>query len=85
MADNIDDPDPLTAMARRTHDDASAALTSTRRCRASDAYRGAVLQVDRYILDYGLGINAIELMDRRNRPILTNESHCGLSPTWCNR
>jgi hypothetical protein len=21
MADNIDDPDPLTAMARRTHDD----------------------------------------------------------------
>jgi hypothetical protein len=30
--------------------------------RTSDTYQGAIRQVDRYIFDYGLGINAIELM-----------------------
>lgn len=34
--------------------------------RASEAYQGAMRQVDRYIFDYGLGINAIEIVATRN-------------------
>ncbi|MGY6248857.1 hypothetical protein ACXIUS_15030 [Bosea thiooxidans] len=36
--------------------------------RAGDAYKGAIRQIDRYILDYGLGINMIEMMATRNPP-----------------
>jgi hypothetical protein len=59
---------------------ASAALTSTRRCAQSDAYRGAVRQVDRYISDYGLGINAIELMARRNPAYLDERISLRIKP-----
>lgn len=66
MADDNLESDPLTAMIggalteRQRRSDEHAAL------RASDAYRGAIRQIDRYILDYGLGINMIEMMATRD-------------------
>lgn len=47
---------------RQRRSDEHAAL------RASDAYMASIRQIDRYILDYGLGINMIEMMAGRNPP-----------------
>lgn len=47
---------------RQRRSDEHAAL------RASDAYMASIRQIDRYILDYGLGINMIEMMASRNPP-----------------
>lgn len=68
MADDDLEPDLLEAVIqgavveRQRRSDEHAAL------RASDAYKGAIRQIDRYILDYGLGINMIEMMATRNPP-----------------
>ncbi|WP_028033165.1 hypothetical protein [Chelativorans sp. J32] len=68
MADNDLESDPVTAMIqaavaeRQRRSDEHAAL------RASDAYKASIRQIDRYIFDYGLGINMIEMMASRNPP-----------------
>jgi hypothetical protein len=60
----MSESDPLDAMLseRQRRSTEHAAL------RASDGYKAAILQIDRYILDYGLGINMIEMMATRNPP-----------------
>ena len=66
MADYNDDLDPLAQMFREIREDRQHRSDEHTALRASDAYQGAIRQVDRYIFDYGLGINAIELMATRN-------------------
>jgi len=59
MYDHNRNSDPLAAIIqsvvaeRQRRADEHAAL------RASDGYKAALHQIDRYILDYGLGINAM--------------------------
>jgi hypothetical protein len=69
MADDIDDPDPLTAMARRIHDDRQRRSDEHAALRASDAYQGAIRQFDRYIFDYGLGINGANEQAKAGRRV----------------
>ncbi|MEW6254317.1 MAG: hypothetical protein AB1592_00050 [Pseudomonadota bacterium] len=60
------DTDPLTAMSRSIADKRQRLANEHAALKASDSYIGAMRQIDHYILDYGLGVNAIELMATRN-------------------
>lgn len=57
--------DSLAEMLSRIVDDRKRQAEEHAIIRASEAYQGAIRQVDRYIVDYGLGINAIDLMATR--------------------
>jgi hypothetical protein len=66
MSSDIPKPDPLTEVMRRIHEERQRRSDEHAALRASEAYLGAMRQVDRYLFDYGLGISAIELMATRN-------------------
>jgi hypothetical protein len=72
LTDDIQDTDLLTEVARRIRDERQCRAEKHAALRASEAYKIAIQQVDRYIFDYGLGINAIELMATRN-PVYFDE------------
>lgn len=57
--------DPLTRMFAELSADRNRRADAHATLRDSAPYRGAMLQLDRYIFDYGLGINMIELMATR--------------------
>lgn len=57
--------DPLAEMINAVVGDRKRRAEEHAAVRASDAYQGAIRQVDRYITDYGLGINAIGVMATR--------------------
>ena len=68
MTKNIADPDILADLLRGIHNERQRLSDQHAELRSSEAYLGAMRQVDRFILDYGLGINAIEFMATRNPP-----------------
>ena len=72
MINDVPESDPLAEMLRSISGDRQRLSDEHAALRASDAYKGAMRQVDRYIFDYGVGINAIELMATRN-PAYFNE------------
>ena len=66
MVDDVPGSDPLAETMRSIRKERQRRSDEHAALRASDAYQGAMRQVDRYIFDYGVGINAIELMATRN-------------------
>lgn len=68
MSNHNPDSDPLVDPIRNIASERQLRADEHAAVRASDAYKGAMRQIDRYILDYGLGINAIDLMATRNPP-----------------
>ncbi len=68
MSNHNPDSDPLVDIIRNIANERQLRADEHAAVRASDAYKGAMRQIDRYILDYGLGINAIDLMATRNPP-----------------
>jgi hypothetical protein len=68
MSNHDPDPDPPVDIIRNIANERQLRADEHAAVRASNAYKGAMRQIDRYILDYGLGINAIEFMATRNPP-----------------
>lgn len=68
MSENVEREDSLAALMRRISDERQRRSDEHAALRAGEPYRAAIGQIDRYILDYGLGVNAIELMATRNPP-----------------
>ena len=66
MVNDVPGSDPLAETMRSIRKERQRRSDEHAALRASDAYQGAMRQVDRYIFDYGVGINAIELMATRN-------------------
>jgi len=66
MSTRDPEADPLAEMVRSIVFEKQRRAEEHAALRESDAYKGAMRQIDRYILDYGLGINAIDLMATRN-------------------
>lgn len=64
-ASGEDEGDPLARMIAELGADRKRRTEEHATLRKSASYRGALRQLDRYILDYGLGINMIELMATR--------------------
>src|SRR5690606_37426429 len=59
------DNDPFARMVAELGADRKRRTDEHATLRNSAPYRGALRQLDRYIFDYGLGINTIELMATR--------------------
>jgi hypothetical protein len=66
MVIDVPESDPLADMMRSILEDHQRRSDEHAVLRASDAYQGAMRQVDRSILDYGVGVNRIEFMVTRN-------------------
>lgn len=66
MSNHDPDIDPLVQMIRSIASERQHRVKDHTTLRESEAYKGAIRQIDRYILDYGLGINAIDLSAMRN-------------------
>ncbi len=66
MADGVEDAGPLADASRGLLDVRRQLVVEHANLRASADYQGAMRQIDRYILDYGLGINAIDFMAARD-------------------
>lgn len=63
-----ENPDPLVEAFRKIATQQQSRADEHAALRDSDAYKGAIRQIDRYIFDYGLGINAIDFMASRHPP-----------------
>jgi hypothetical protein len=68
VANDKSEADPLLEALRNIGEQREQRVREHEALRATAAYKGALRQIDRYILDYGLGINAIELMATRHPP-----------------
>jgi hypothetical protein len=80
MAENIPESDPLLDLMRNIHDERQRRSEEHAALRASDAYKGALRQIDRYIVDYGLGINTIELMATRHHTFFDERISLRMKP-----
>lgn len=69
MPTSDSDTDPLSEMVRNILTRQQSRIDDHAALRQTDAYKAAIRQIDRYILDYGLGINAIDLLATRNLPL----------------
>jgi hypothetical protein len=68
MEDDEADADPLAQMLRDIAAKRRKRADEHRAIRDSEAYRGSIRQIEHYILDYGLGINAIDVCATRFPP-----------------
>ncbi|MCH8491230.1 MAG: hypothetical protein LAT81_15060 [Oceanicaulis sp.] len=60
--------DPAEEVFRNISSERKHLIDEHSALRNTEAYKGAMRQIDRYILDYGLGISAIELSATRHPP-----------------
>lgn len=80
MANGTEDTDPLADALRGVRDDRRPLSVEHANLRASADDQSAIRQIDRYILDYGLGINAIDFMAARNPPYFNERISLRMKP-----
>jgi hypothetical protein len=78
--DDAAEDDPLTERLRALREEQQRQSDEHVRLRASGPYLGAIRQIDRYIWDYGLGINMIELMATRHPPFFEERISLRMKP-----
>lgn len=71
---------PLISAFKNMLDDRKQRMEKHRELRESEAYKGAIRQIDRYLQDYGMGVNAIEAMATRHSAYFDERLSLRLKP-----